>query len=123
MIADEVQPQLLSSIATVCMAHEPLYVCCVGESASVLEDWFDGEIVERALAWEEKHHKQFDYDLAPMTTADNSLDEGFWFATSVAPASDVAIKTIFCLDETSKCQNRIQELFLLINAGWFPPDK
>ena len=88
-----------------------------------MEDWVDGEIVERALAWEEKHQGQFDYDLAPVTTADTSLDEGFWFATSVALVSNAVIETIFCLDLTNECQNRIQELIPLINAGWFPPDK
>ena len=123
IIANEVQPPLFSSLTTICIAHEPLYICCVGEGAYILEDWFDGEIVETALAWEEKHQGKFDYDLAPMTTADASLNEGFWFATSVAPASNVSIETIFCLDLTNECQNRIQELIPLINTGWFPPDK
>ena len=84
VIANEPQFPLFSRLTMVCMVNEPSYVCCVGESASTLEDWVDGEIVERALAWEEKHQGQFDYDLAPITTADTSSDEGFWFATSVA---------------------------------------
>ena len=100
LIANEVQSPLFSSLTTICMAHEPSYICCVGQSASILEDWFDGEIVETALAWEEKLQGKFNYDLAPITTADTSLDEGFWFATSVAPASNAAIETIFCLDLT-----------------------
>ena len=123
IIANEVQPTLFSKLVTRCMAHEPSYVCCVGDGASVLEEWFDEEIVEIALAWEKKQRKQYDYDVAPVTTADTSLDEGFWFATSVAPASVATLETVFCLDVTNECQNRIQELIPLINAGWFPPDE
>ncbi|WP_426059604.1 hypothetical protein [Hymenobacter sp. B1770] len=119
----EVEPVLFSAITKACIEHKPSYICCVGESASIMEDWFDEEIVEKALAWEEEHKGPFDYGLAPTTTADTSLDEGFWFATSVAPLSDESIKTLFCLDLTNQSRSRIQELIPLINAGWFPPNE
>jgi hypothetical protein len=49
IITNEVQLTLFSKLVKVCMAHAPSYVCCVGESATVLEEWFDEEIGEIAL--------------------------------------------------------------------------
>ncbi|RIY09101.1 hypothetical protein D0T11_13085 [Hymenobacter rubripertinctus] len=76
-----------------------------------------------ALAWDDEHQQPYDYEFAPVTTAHPDLDEGFWYAVTLAPNMAVEpVKTIFCLDLTGTHPARINQLIALINSGWLPPD-
>ncbi|MCR5888914.1 hypothetical protein LRS06_14290 [Hymenobacter sp. J193] len=123
VLADEINKELFDQVTVECVKNRPFGLCCAGTAAHILEDWFDEEIVSAALRWEEKHHQPYDYDFAPVTTADSSIDEGLWFAATLAPnMAHAPIETIVCLDLTGQSQARIRELIPLLNSGWFPPD-
>lgn len=122
-IVREADQEQFCKVTAECLKHQPSGICCAGPAAYLLENWFDDEIVTVALAWEEKHQKAYDYEFAPVTTADADLDEGFWYAVTLAPnMAAEPIETIFCLDLTGTQQPRISQLISLINDGWLPPD-
>ena len=121
-IADEAA-QVPFHATAVCVRHCPAGIGCVGNYVSVLEDDFDMEIVMQALEWEETHGKAFDASSAPVTTADSALDEGVWYALTIAPnVCEGIIEIVVCLDFTGKYLQRISELVDLLNTGWSPPD-
>lgn len=121
-IADKAA-QVPANATAVCVRHGPAGIGCVGNYAGALEDSFDMEVVMQALAWEEAYGRAFDYSYAPITTADSAIEEGLWYALTLAPGiCEGMIEIVVCLDFTGKCKQRVTELVDLINAGWFPPD-
>ncbi|GAA4375512.1 hypothetical protein GCM10023186_08290 [Hymenobacter koreensis] len=122
VIADQYDHDLFEQLTTSCLNRQPLAICCAGQSASRLEDWFDIEIVVRDVEWEELYQRPY-YENLLATTADVDIDNGFWFATLCGPdMCKEPVDTIVCLDAEGIYQNRVVELIGLINSGWLPPD-
>ncbi|GAB2965848.1 hypothetical protein GCM10027048_39770 [Hymenobacter coalescens] len=107
-----------------CLQHHPLGIGCAGPSAALLEDWFDEEIVMRAVRWEEQHQQPFDYGQAPVTVSDADIAAGFWFTTLNSPnLCAEAVERVVCVDVTGTHHDQLVELLQLIKAGWLLPDE
>ncbi|WBA40251.1 hypothetical protein [Hymenobacter canadensis] len=120
-IADEAA-QVPNTALTVCLHRSPAGIGCTGQWAATLEDDFDMEIVLQALEWEEQHQLPFDYDYAPVTTADPDLAEALWYAVNLAPnMATEAIDTVVCLDFTRQQEARLRDLLPLLATGWLLP--
>lgn len=98
--------------------------CSVGELAHRAKLFFDEEISWRAIDFEEKHKHAFDYDTAPVTTAHDEMDEGFWFATNLAASNSVyEIEKVVCINISKEnYRAALVELISKINGGWLPPN-
>jgi hypothetical protein len=117
-IADREQVPLLDALAKTCLEKGVLYICGAGDSGSQIDDAFDIEIVNRKIA-----ANNDDYDDTLMTTWHNNLEEGFWFATTVAYHDTIPIDTVVSLNLTEHdYQDRISDLINKINSGWIPED-
>ena len=123
-IADKQDEELLIDAVPKCMDKLVTYTCSAGQLAGLGEQLFDIEIVNRAIAEEDKTGKPHDYETSPMTTMHQNFSEGFWFATTLAFDGYKESNTVVCLDFTTKSVKRqLSELIEKINSGWLPSDE
>jgi hypothetical protein len=123
-IADEQDEALLIDAVPKCLDKQVTYTCSARQLAGLGEHLFDIEIVNRAIAEEDKTGKPHDYETSPLTTMHQNFSEGFWFATTLAFDGYKEINTVVCLDFTTKGVKRhLVELIKKINVGWLPSDK
>jgi len=78
LIADDEQIPQFDDILKICLERNVLYVCSTGKAANKIEDIFDEEIGIKTI------NLRSDYE-QPVTTSHKNFDEGFWFATNIAP--------------------------------------
>lgn len=123
-IVDQEDKAILYECISEVLDKNVAYLCSTGALASLTEDYFDGEIVWRAVQYEEKTGREFDYDLSPMTTMHQNFEEGFWFASTLAFDDNKEINKVVCMNFTKrKLKNHLIELVEKINHGWLPPDE
>lgn len=123
-IADRQDEELLMDAVPKCMDKLVTYICSAGQLAGLGEQLFDIEIVNRAIAEEDKTGKPHDYETSPMTTMHQNFSEGFWFATKLAFDGYKDSNTVVCLDFTSKSvKQHLYGLIEKINSGWLPSDE
>ena len=123
-IADKQDEDLLTSAVPKCMDKLVAYTCSAGQLAGLGEHLFDIEIVNRAIAEEDKTGKPHDYEASPMTTMHRNFSEGFWYATTLALNGYKESNTVVCLDFTTKgVKQHLLELIEKINTGWLPSDE
>lgn len=123
-IANEEDEELVPPIVKLCMDKNVRYTCSAGTLAFWTEQYFDEEIVGRALEHELRTGKEFDYELSPLTTAHQNFSEGFWFASTLAYDSYTEIEKVVCLDFTKrKVKKHLLELIDKINNGWLPSEE
>lgn len=127
-IADLKDQNLLNDLSLKCLDANVSYVCCVGQLASLTDDYFDEEIVRRQVEIEKRTGKPQDYETTTMTTFHSNFDEGFWFAIYSAFATVyeeyIPIQKIVCLDLT---EQGVKKYLLLLTekmkTDWLPPDE
>lgn len=120
-IANEEDEELIPSAVKACMDKSVSYTCSAGTIANRTENYFDEEIAWRGVDYEIKTKKEIDYEESPMTTAHESFDEGFWFASTLASHHSFYIDKIVCLDFTKRnVKKNLVELIDKINNGWLP---
>lgn len=107
-----------------CLDKNVCYTCSAGQLAGSTELEFDLEIVNRALAIEDRTGKEYDYEKSPCTTSHKNFGEGFWFAATLASDSHKDIDKVVCTDFTTKgVKQNLNELVEKINNGWLPSDE
>ena len=126
-IVDENDRQLLKDMTAHCLDKGVCYTCSSGQLASLTEDYFDEEIVDREIERSAKKGKPEDYESTPMTSFHKNFDEGFWFAATTANQTVNDIYTIsnevVCIDCTKERKlGHLINLVDKINDGWLPPD-
>ena len=123
-ISDNQDEKLLTDAVPKCIDRLVSYTCSAGQLAGLAEHLFDIEIVNRAIAEEDKTGIPFDYETSPITTMHQNFSEGFWFATTVALDGYKECNTVVCLDFTTKSvQRHLIGLIEKINIGWLPSDE
>jgi hypothetical protein len=123
-IADDLDRELINEAVELCLDKSVCYICCAGRLASLTEDIFDEEIVNRAIQDETRSGKPHDYEYSPMTTSHKNFSDGFWFATTVAHDNYKDIDTVVCLDFTTKgVKDHLIELIIKIKNNWLPSDE
>ena len=127
-IVDVEDKDLLNDMTAHCLDNGVCYTCSVGELASLTEDYFDEEIVSRAVDRELLTGIEEDYEATPMTTFHRNFDDGFWFASSEAKQiiNDQYIESrqLVCIDCTRrKVRQYLINLIDKINDGWLPDEE
>ena len=120
-IANKEDEDQISVVTQKCLNNKVAYTCSAGELGGLGEQYFDEEIVWRAVQYESETKQDFDYNNTPVTTSHESIEEGFWFATSVAFTDGVDINKVVCIDMTKKkVKKHLLALTEAINKGWLP---
>lgn len=124
MIANKEDEELVPLIVKECLNRNVSYTCSAGNYANMTEDFFDEEIAWRAVDYEMKTKKEYNYDYSPNTTAHKNFGEGFWFAATLANDDKFDIDKVVCVDCTKKkVKNHLIKLIEKINNGWLPSDE
>ena len=100
-----------------------LYACTVGEECELIHDIFDQCIISNKILKGESIESPDDFEDSPMTTWDDNLDEGFWFAlyTAFHPTKD--INKVVCIDYTKRgLKNHLIDLLKRFHLGWIPSE-
>ena len=119
-IANQEDTALVPRVIKACLNRNVSYTCSVGDFASMTEAFFDEEIVWREVEYERKTKKKFE-GISPLTTAHENLEEGFWFAATVANVDQFDINKVVCIDLTQKkVKQQLIHLMEKINQGWLP---
>lgn len=124
-IVDEADEDMIDSLTKKCLDQGTCYICSAGKLATLMEDYFDEEIVMRTIAKKENTEEFQDYEDAPMTSSHKNFDEGFWFATTVARQivydKHVTSAEVVCVDCTSRhVRQYLIDLIHKINENWLP---
>ena len=123
-IVDTKDKEMLNKCTEKILDRNVSYTCSAGELASLTEDYFDEEIVYRAVLFEEETGEKFDYNKSLMTTSHRNFSEGFWFASTLANDEEYGIKKVVCIDfTTKKVKNYLTELVSKIKDDWLPSDE
>ena len=123
-IANKEDEELVPPAVKICMDKKVAYTCSAGTLAHWTEQYFDEEITGRALDYELRTKKEFDYEFSPVTTAHQNFSEGFWFATTLAYDAYKETDKVVCLDFTKrKVKKHLTDLIEKINNGWLPSDE
>ena len=123
-IANKEDEELVPPTVKICMDRNVSYTCSAGTLAHWSEQYFDEEITGRALEYELRTKKEFDFEFSPVTTAHQNFSEGFWFATTLANDAYKEIDKVVCLDFTKKkVKKHLTKLIEKINNGWLPSDE
>jgi hypothetical protein len=123
-IANKEDEELVPPAVKICMDKNVAYTCSAGTLAHWTEQYFDEEITGRALDFELRTKKKFDYEFSPVTTAHQNFSEGFWFATTLAYDGFKETDKVVCLDFTKrKVKKHLTDLIEKINTGWLPSDE
>ena len=119
-IADREDADLVPMVVKACLNSKVSYTCSVGAYAVMTEAYFDEEIVWREVEYERKTKKKFE-GISPLTTAHENLEEGFWFAATVANVEPFEISQVVCINLTQKkVKQQLIHLMEKINQGWLP---
>ena len=123
-IANKEDEELVPPAVKICMDKNVAYTCSAGTLAHWTEQYFDEEITGRALDYEFRTKKDYDYEFSPVTTAHQNFSEGFWFATTLAYDAYKETDKVICLDfNKRKVKQHLTELIEKINSGWLPSDE
>ena len=123
-IANKEDEELVPPAVKICMDKNVAYTCSAGTLAHWTEQYFDEEITGRALDFELRTKKKFDYEFSPVTKAHQNFSEGFWFATTLAYDGFKETDKVVCLDFTKrKVKKHLIDLIEKINTGWLPSDE
>ena len=123
-IVNKEDEELVPPAVKICMDNNVSYTCSAGTLANWTEQYFDEEFVVRAVDYEIRTKKEFDYDSSLMTTSHGNFSEGFWFATTLAHDPKIEIDKVVCMDFTKrKVKKHLTELIDRINNGWLPTDE
>ena len=123
-IANKEDEELVPPVVKVSMDKNVSYTCSAGTLAHWTEQYFDEEITLRALDYEMRTKKEFDYEFSPVTTAHKNFSEGFWFAATLAHDPYNEIDKVVCLDFTKrKVKRHLIQLIEKINNSWLPSDE
>lgn len=122
-IGDTINSEFESKLVHHCLDKNVCFTCSAGQLSDSTELEFDLEIVNRAIAIQDRTGKEYDYGQSPCTTSHKNFREGFWFATTVASDAYKDIDKVVCADFTSKgVRQYLKELLEKINNGWLPSD-
>lgn len=121
-IADLAQIDQLDELAKACLDNDVLYVCGAGQAGTHIDDAFDMQIVLRRIEKENDQSGTLNQsDDSPMTTWHNDIDEGFWYACTVAAHEYLTIDHVLVINlTTSSYRGHIVELIEKISGGWLP---
>lgn len=123
-IANKEDEELVPPAVKICMDKNITYNCSAGTLAQRTEQYFDEEFVGRAIDYEIRTKKKFNYEYTLMTTAHENFSEGFWFATTLAYDAYQETDKVICLDFTKrKVKKHLTGLIEKINNGWLPNDE
>lgn len=123
-IADEENREILHESTTQILDRNVTYTCSAGELAGLTEQYFDEEISWRAIQYEEKTGKKYDYEQSPMTTMHQNFSEGFWFSAILAYDGYKEIDKVLCVDFTTRqVKKHLTKILEKINKGWLPSDE
>ena len=123
-IANKEDEELVPSMVKTCFDKNVSYTCSAGEYAQMTEAFFDEEIAWRGVDFELKTKKETDFESSLISTTHENIEEGFWFATTVAKEVKFEIEIVVCLDLTKKkIKNHLIDLIQKINNGWLPSNK
>lgn len=121
VIEDNIENPILRQFADLCIGKNVLYVCAAGNACYEVDDLFDFTMVDRAQAgvnlpvW-----YQCDEDVL-MTSWHNDLEEGFWFAVTLANYNDIQVGTVLVVNLTGdNYLPIIEDLMAKIINGWLP---
>ncbi|ELR72403.1 hypothetical protein C900_01559 [Fulvivirga imtechensis AK7] len=116
-VAHEGDEELIPIVANACLDRNASYICCSGELSKLSEEYFDEEI-----AWSAVEVPSI-LETSPITTSHHNLEEGFWFASTIADTDRYTVDTVVCIDLTEvKVKDLLCKLIEQINIGWIPPD-
>ncbi len=122
-IADNENKEILGESTVRILDKNVAYTCSAGELAGLTEQYFDEEICWRAVQYEERTGKKYDYEQSPMTTMHQNFSQGFWFAAVLAYDGHQEVNKVVCVDFTTRrVKKRLTELVKEINSGWLPDD-
>ncbi len=111
------------SLADKTIDNKVLFACAVGKESELIHDIFDQYIVSKKLLNGESIESPDDFEDSPMTTADNNLDEGFWFALYSAFHGTKEINKVVCIDYTIRgVKNHLIDLLKRFHQGWIPSE-
>lgn len=123
-VAEDTDTAVLMEVVRRCLKNEVCYICCAGMQGSLLENLFDEEIVDTVMKQVNGTIESNDFEFSPMTTSHRNLDEGFWFATTVAQDDYKNIDKVVCIDFTTNgVKMKMVDLILKINSGWLPDNE
>jgi len=123
VIEDNKNNPILSSFAEMCIKKEVLYVCAAGKACSEIDDLFDMIMVMKEINKERLPLWMTSPEDVLMTTWHHQLEEGFWFATSLADHDELPIQTVLVVNLTNNNYLPvIQDLTKKIIDGWVPSD-
>lgn len=123
VIADKAQEHQVQLLAEKCANQSILYVCGSGGMASGIDTAFDIAIINKTFATKEGPSNSGSFNHSPITSFEDRVDEGLWFAAFSATHPTNTIENILVLNLTSK--QYIFELKALIakmEQGWMPSE-
>ena len=102
-------PQIIELVDK-CLAYNPSYICALGKSCELIHDICDESLVENNI--------KTGIDYFPITTWDNELNEGFWFALFCACNDDPEVDKLILVDFTEEgVKQIIVKALLEVNAS------
>lgn len=123
-IGDREMVELEKKLVTNCLDKNVCYTCSAGRLARSTENKFDIEIVNRAIAAEDRTGKEYDYEQSACTTSHENFSQGFWFAATTAHDPYKELDKGVCIDFTANgVKQNLKELIKKINNGWLPDDE
>jgi hypothetical protein len=123
VICDDPKLPILESFVETCINKGVLYMCAAGAAGSEMDDRFDMNLVMREIKGRPMPEWYTGEDDVLLTTWHEELEEGFWFATTVAVHDQFAIKTVLVVNLTGdNMLPTIKELTRKISREWLPPD-
>lgn len=117
-ITDRHLPEIFNEISRRAVDNDVVYVCSTGQQAESFHNAVDDVIIIRDV--ENEYHPNW----CILTTADNDLEEEFWFAANSAFGETEEITKIICLDiTTTNHADKLKDLITKMKTGWIPNDK
>ncbi len=118
-IVHEEDVSRINEFSEKCLDKKVCYICGTGQAGSTLEDIFDLELLNRNI--QHKGKELTDQEEVPLSSWHEDLDEGFWFAATVANHSVLPIHRVICINLSKiDYRNRILNLIKDIHNGWQP---
>jgi hypothetical protein len=117
-ITDRDLPEIFNEISRRAVDNNVVYVCSTGLYAESFHNVIDDVISIREI--ENEYHPNW----CILTTAENDIEQEFWFASNSAFGETEEIEKIICLDiTTTNHTDNLKGLIAKMKIGWIPQDK